>query len=152
MGQANPLWGAPTIHGELLKLGIEVSETTVSKYMIKHRQPPSQSWRIFLDNHVKDIVALDFFTVPTATFRVLFVLVILRHDRRQILHINSTEHPTAEWTARQLVEACGIEQVPRYLLREHDSIYGQQFQIQSNALGITEILTAPRSPWQNPHA
>jgi putative transposase len=152
MCRANPLWGAPRIHGELLKLGIEVSETTVSKYMIKHRGPPSQSWRAFLENHAKEFIALDFFTVPTATFRVLFVLVILSHDRRRILHFNATEHPTAVWTARQLLEACGTEEVPRYLLRDRDSIYGQRFQRQVHALGITEVVMAPRSPWQNAFA
>ena len=101
---ANPLWGAPRIHGELLKLGIDVSEATVSKYMIKHRRPPSQNWRTFHENDAKEIIALDFVTVPTATFRVLFVLVVLSHDRRRILHFNVTAHPTAGWTGRQLVE------------------------------------------------
>lgn len=100
MSQANPLWGAPRIHGELLKLGIEISQTSVAKYMIRNRKPPSQNWRTFLENHASDIIATDFFTVPTATFRVLYVLVILRHDRREILHTNVTETPTAEWTAR----------------------------------------------------
>jgi len=107
MCRANPLWGAPRIHGELLKLGLDVSEATVSKYMTRDRRPPSQTWRTFLENHAKDLVAIDFFTVPTATFRVLFVLVILSHDRRRILHYNATEHPTAAWTARQLFEAFG---------------------------------------------
>ena len=102
---ADPLWGAPRIHGELLKLGIDVSEATVSKYMVRRREPPSQTWRTFLENHAKELIALDFFTVPTATFRVLFVLIILSHDRRRILHFNVTAHPTAGWTARQLVEA-----------------------------------------------
>ena len=109
MCRANPLWGAPRIHGELLKLGIEVCEATVAKYMIKRRGPPSQGWKTFLENHVKETMALDFFTVPTATFKVLFVLVILSHDRRRILHFNVTEHPTAVWTARQLLQSCGID-------------------------------------------
>ena len=113
MSQANPLWGAPRIHGELLKLGIEVSQATVSNYMIRHRKPPSQSWRAFLDNHKKELISLDFFTVPTATFRVLFVLVVLNHERRYILHSNVTAHPIADWTAQQLVEACGLEYTPR---------------------------------------
>ena len=152
MSSANPLWGAPRIHGELLKLGIEVSEATVSKYMIRHRRPPSQTWRTFLENHAKEFIALDFFTVPTATFRVLFVLVILSHDRRRILCFNVTAHPTADWTARQLVEACGIDEAPRYLLRDRDTIYGEVFRRQASALGITEVPTAPRSPWQNPYA
>jgi len=149
---ANPLWGAPRIHGELLKLGIDVSEATVSKYMVRRRGPPSQTWRTFLENHAKELIALDFFTVPTATFRVLFVLIILSHDRRRILHFNVTAHPTAGWTARQLVEACGLDEAPRYLLRDRDAIYGEAFHRQVLALGITEVPTARRSPWQNPYA
>ncbi len=149
---ANPLWGSPRIHGELLKLGIDVSEATVSKYMIKRRGPPSQTWRTFLINHAKDIIALDFFTVPTATFRILFVLIILSHDRRRILHVNVTAHPTSAWTARQLLEACGLEDEPRYLLRDRDAIYGEEFHRQAAALEIKEVTTAARSPWQNPYA
>jgi len=152
MCRANPLWGAPRIHGELLKLGIDVSEAAVSKYMIRRRGPPSQTWRTFLSNHAKDIIALDFFTVPTATFRILFVLIILSHDRRRILHVNVTEHPTAAWTALQLLEACGLDEEPRYLLRDRDAIYGEAFHRQTTALGIKEVTTAPRSPWQNPYA
>jgi len=152
MCQANPLWGAPRIHGELLKLGIEVSEATVSNYMIRRRGPPSQSWRTFLENHASELIALDFFTVPTATFRVLFVLVILSHDRRRILHFNVTAHPTAAWTGRQLLEACGSDETPRYLIRDRDAIYGEQFRRQAKALRIVEMPTAPRSPWQNPYA
>ena len=152
MCRANPLWGAPRIHGELLKLGIEVSEATVSKYMIKRGRPPSQTWRTFLDNHGKDIIALDFFTVSTATFRILFVLVILSHDRRRILHVNVTAYPTATWTARQLQDACGLDETPQYLLRDRDAIYGEDFQRQAAALRIKEVTTAPRSPWQNPYA
>ena len=152
MCRANPLWGAPRVHGELLKLGIEVSETTVSKYMIKHQRPPSQNWRTFLQNHAKELIALDFFTVPTATFRVLFVLVILSHDRRRILHFNVTEHPTAAWTARQLLEACGTDNAPRFLVRDRDTIYGETFRRQVTALKIQEVPTAPRSPWQNAYA
>jgi transposase InsO family protein len=152
MCRANPLWGAPRVHGELLKLGIEVSETTVSKYMIKHQRPPSHNWRTFLQNHAKELIALDFFTVPTATFRVLFVLVILSHDRRRILHFNVTEHPTAAWTARQLLEACGTDNAPRFLVRDRDAIYGETFRRQVTALKIQEVPTAPRSPWQNAYA
>ena len=152
MCRANPLWGAPRIHGELLKLGIDVSEAAVSKYMIRRRGPPSQTWRTFLSNHAKDIIALDFFTVPTATFRILFVLIILSHDRRRILHVNVTEHPTAAWTALQLLEACGLDEEPRYLLRDRDAIYGEAFHRQTAALGIKVVTTAPRSPWQNPYA
>jgi transposase InsO family protein len=152
MSRANPLWGAPRIHGELLKLGIDVSQATVSKYMIRNRKPPSQSWRTFLKNHAGETIALDFLTVPTATFRVLFVLVVLSHDRRQILHVNVTAHPTAIWTARQLAEACGLDNEPKYLVRDRDSIYGDQFSRQAKALGIREVVTAPRSPWQNAYA
>ena len=152
MCQANPLWGAPRIHGELLKLGIDVSEATVSNYMIRRRGPPSQRWRTFLQNHTKDLISLDFFTVPTATFKVLFVLIILSHDRRRVLHFNATQHPTAVWTARQLLEACGFEETPRYLLRDRDAIYGRAFSKQAAALEIEEVRTAPRSPWQNPYA
>jgi putative transposase len=152
MCRANPLWGAPRIHGELLKLGIEVSEATVSRYMVKRRGPPSQTWRTFLDNHGKEIIALDFFTVPTATFRILFVLIILSHDRRRILHVNVTAHPTAAWTARQLQEACGLDEAPRYLLRDRDAIYGEHLPRPAAALRIKEVTTAPRSPWQNPYA
>jgi len=141
--RANPLWGAPRVHGELPKLGIEVSESTVSKYMIKHRGPPSQNWRTFLQNHANELSALDFFTVPTATFSVLFVLVILSHDRRRILHFNVTQHPSAAWTARQVLEAWGADNAPRFLVRDRDAIYGETFRRQ---------VTAPRSPWQNAHA
>ena len=149
---ANPLWGAPRIHGELLKLGIEISETTVAKYMVKRRGPPSQALRTFLANHAKETIALDFFTVPTATFKVLFVLIVLSHERRRILHFNVTEHPTAVWTGRQLLQACGPDEAPRYLIRDRDAIYGAAFHRQARDLGIEEIPTAPRSPWQNPYA
>ena len=151
MCRANPLWGAPRIHGELLKLGLDISEATVSKYMIKRCGPPSQRWRTFLANHVKDTIALDFFTAPTATFRILFVLVILSHDRRRIVHVNVTEHPTAAWTAQQLLEACGLDEEPRYLLRDRDAIYGEEFRRRAAALEIKEVRTAARSPWQNPY-
>src|SRR5262245_41827134 len=117
MSCANPLWGAPRTHGELLKLGLTVSQATVSKYMLRPRRPPSQAWRTFLRNHAKDLIALAFFTVSTATFRVLFVLVVLTHSRRRLVHFNVTEHPTAEWTARQLLEACAPEEAPRYVIR-----------------------------------
>jgi len=145
----NPLWGAPRIYGELLKLGVTVSQATVSKYMLRRRRPPSQAWRTFLEkNHAKDVIALDFFTVPTATFRVLFVLVMLTHGRRRLVHLNVTEHPTAEWTARQLLEACALEEAPRYLIRDRDQIYGERFWRQAQTLGIQEAIIAPRSPWQ----
>ncbi len=152
MSRANPLWGAPRIHGELLKLGLTVSQATVSKYMVRHRRSPSQAWRAFLTNHAKDLIALDFFTVPTATFRVLFVLIVLRHGRRRLVQFNVTEHPTAEWTARQLVEACGQEETARYLIRDRDQVYGDRFSRQAKMLDIREAAIAPRSPWQNAYA
>ncbi len=151
MSRSNPLWGAPRIHGELLKLGIDISQASVGKYLVRSRKPPSPSWRAFLDNHVKDLVAIDFFTVPTVTFRVLFAFLVLAHDRRQILHFNVTEHPTAEWTGRQLLEAFPWDTAPRYLIRDRDGIYGNDFKQCVRALAIKQVLTAPRSPWQNPY-
>jgi len=152
MSRANPLWGAPRIHCELLKLGLTVSQATVSKYMLRSRRPPSQVWRTFLTNHAKDLIALDFFTVPTATFRVLFVLVVLSHRRRRLVHFNVTEHPTAEWTARQLIETCGLEESPRYLIRDRDQVFGERFSRQARMLELREVVIAPRSPWQNAYA
>src|SRR6267378_583107 len=152
MSRANPLWGAPRIHGELLKLGLTVSQATVSKYMVRPRRPPSQAWRTFLKNHAPDLIALDFFTVPTATCRVLFVLVMLTHSKRRLVHLNVTEHPTAEWTARQLLEACALEEGPRYLIRDRDQVYGERFSRQAKTLDIRETVIAPRSPWQNAYA
>jgi transposase InsO family protein len=152
MAAANPLWGAPRIHGELLKLGIDVAERTVSRLMPKHRPRPSQTWRTFLANHVQDLVSIDFFTVPTARLRVLFILVVLAHHRRRVVHLNVTEHPTAAWTAQQLVDAFPDESAPSYLLRDRDSVYGQLFRHRVKGMGIDEILTAPQSPWQNPFA
>src|SRR5262245_24358502 len=152
VSRANPLWGAPRIHGELLKLGVTVSQATVSKYMLRPRRPPSQAWRTFLTNHAKDLIALDFFTAPTATFRVLFVLVMLTHSRRRLVHFNVTDQPTAEWTARHLLEACGREEAPRYLIRDRDGVYGERFSHQAKTLDIREAVLAPRSPWQNAYA
>src|SRR2546426_3699405 len=152
MSRANPLWGAPRIHGELLKLGLTVSQATVSKYMLRPRRPPSQAWRAFLKNHAKDLIAVDFFTVPTATFRVLFVLVLLTHKRRRLVHFNVTEHPTAGWTARQLIEACGRGEAPRHLIRDRYAGYGGRFSRQARTLDIREVVIAPRSPWQNAYA
>src|SRR3989442_1172377 len=152
MAAANPLWGAPRIHGELLKLGLDVAERTVSRLMPKRRLPPSQTWRTFLTNHVRDLVAIDFFTVPTARLRVLFVLVVLAHHRRRVLHFNVTEHPTSAWTTQQLVDAFPGDCAPPYLLRDRDSIYGHAFQHRVKGMGIHEVMTAPHSPWQNPFA
>lgn len=116
MSRANPFWGAPRIHGELLKLDIHVSQATVSKYMHRSRKPPSQSWRTFLDNHVQDLVSIDFLTVPTATFRVLYVFIVFSHDRRRVVHFSVTEHPTAQWTAQQIIEAFPFDTAPKYLI------------------------------------
>ena len=151
MSRANVTWGAPRVHGELVKLGISISQAAVSKYMVRHRKPPSQTWRSFLDNHVKDLVSVDFFTLPTATFRVLFVFIVLRHDRRSIVHFNVTEHPSAEWTAQQMVDAFPWDTAPRYVLRDRDQIYGTYFDRRVEGLGIEQVRTAPRSPWQSPY-
>lgn len=124
MATANPYWGTPRIHGELLKLGIEISERTVSRLMPKNRKTPSQTWKAFLNNHLKELVSIDFSTVPTVSFRVLFVLVVLSHHRRRVVHFNFTEHPTAWWTGQQMVEAFPDATAPRYLLRDRDKIYG----------------------------
>jgi putative transposase len=140
--------GAPRIHGELLKLGIDIGETSMSKYMARGPKPPSQTWRTFLENHVNTMVSVDFFTVPTIRFRVLYVFLVLAHHRRRVIHFNVTAHPTAEWTLQQLREAFPIEQVPRYLLRDRDNIFGSEFRKEVKALGIEEVLSAPRSPWQ----
>jgi transposase InsO family protein len=148
MSHDNPLWGAPRIHGELLKLGIDIGETSVGKYMARRRKPPSQTWRTFLENHVKTMVSVDFFTVPTIRFQVLYVFLVLAHDRRRILHGNVTAHPTAEWTAQQLREAFPFDQIPRYMLRDRDGIFGGDFRKDVKAMGIKEVLSAPRSPWQ----
>jgi transposase InsO family protein len=148
MSRENALWGAPRIHGELLQLGIDIGETSVSKYMIRRRNPPSQTWRTFLDNHVKTLVSVDFFTVPTIRFQVLYVFLVLAHDRRRILHFGVTSHPTAEWTAQQLREAFPWDTAPRYLLRDRDRIFGADLVTQVKAMGIQQVLSAPRSPWQ----
>ena len=146
---ANPLWGAPRIHGELLKIGIDVSQSTVAKYLVRGRRPPSQGWLTFLRNHADGIVAIDLFVVPTIGFRLLFGLVILNHDRRKIVHVAATYHPTSEWIARQIVEAFPWETAPRYLLRDRDGAYGKIFQNRLSAMGIRDRPVAPRSPWQN---
>ena len=150
MCQANPLWGAPRIHGELLKLGIAVAQSTVARYLPRSRKPPSQTWRTFLTNHLAQTAAIDFFTVPTATFRVLFVFVVLSHERRRVLHFGVTEHPTQEWTMQQMREAFPWDQAPRFVLRDRDAIYGTDFAAMTRDMGMEEVLTAPRSPWQNP--
>src|SRR5262249_23446072 len=150
LSQANPLWGAPRIHGELLKLGIDVSQASVAKYVVRQRRPPSQTWRTFLANHVEQIRAADFLVVPTATGTLLFVLVILAHHRRRVVHVAVTARPTAAWTAQQLREAFPWDDAPRYLIRDRDLAFAG-VGATAGAMAITEVLTAPRSPWQNEH-
>ena len=152
MAAANPLWGAPRIHGELCKLGIAVSERTVSRLLRRPRRPSSQTWRTFLANHVATLVSMDFFTVPTLTGRVLFVLVVLAHQRRRIIHVNITDHPTAAWTAQQIVDAFPDDTAPRWLLRDRDAIYGDVSRRRVAGMGIGEVISSPSSPWQNPYA
>jgi len=150
MSFANPLWGAPRIHGELLKLGIDVGQTTVAKYMVKRRgRPPSQSWRTFISNHADGIAALDLFVVPTISFRLLYGLLILRHDRREMLWLAATAHPTADWIARQVTEAIGWDSPPEYLVRDRDGICGEVYLLRIRAMGIRDHPIAARSPWQN---
>jgi transposase InsO family protein len=151
MSKDNVLWGAPRIYGELLKLGIHVSQATVAKYMVRHRQPPSQTWRTFLRNHMGQITAADFFVVPTATYRLLFVLVILAHERRRVVHVGVTDRPPAAWTAQQLREAFPSNEAPRYLVRDRDAAF-HAWATTAKAMDICEVLTAPRSPWQNAYA
>jgi transposase InsO family protein len=151
MSTENPTWGTPRIRSELCLLGYEASKATVDRYRMRHRKPPSQSWRTFLDNHVRDIVAVDFFTVPTATFRILFCFIVLHHHRRMVVHFNVTAHPTAEWTAQQVIEAFPENSAPRFLLRDRDSIYGEFFRQRVKHMGIEQVVIAYRSPWQNPH-
>src|SRR3954470_11028536 len=152
MSIANPLWGAPRIHGELLKIGIDVGQTSVAKYMARRRGPPSQGWKTFVLNHADGIAAMDLFVVPTIAFRPLYGLLIMGHGRRQILWFGVTAHPTAEWIANQLTEACGWEQIPRYLIRDRDGAYGEIFIRRVRSIGIRDRPTSPRSPWQNAYA
>ena len=151
MHEANPTWGAPRIHGELLKLGFTLAQSTVSKYLPRHRQPPSQGWQAFLRNHLRETIAIDFAVVPTVTFRLLFVFVVLGLERRKLLHVNVTAHPTAQWTAQQMVEALPWE-TARYVIRDRDRIYGVDFRRRVAGLGLHEVPIAPRSPWQNAYA
>jgi transposase InsO family protein len=141
--------GASRIHGELLKLGIDVGQTSVAQYMPRRRRPPSQVWRTFLRNHADGIASIDLFVVPTISFQLLYALLILRHGRRRILWLGATAHPTAEWIARQLTEACGWEPAPRYIIRDRDCVYGVFFKRRFRAMGIRDRPAAPRSPWQN---
>jgi transposase InsO family protein len=152
MSVANPLWGAPRIHGELLKLGIDIGQTSVAKYMAKRRGPPSQGWRTFLHNHANAIVSMDLFVVPTISFRLLYGLLILQHCRRELLWLAVTSHPNAEWIARQLTEACGWKEPPRYLVRDRDGSYGEALIHRLRVMGIRDRPIAARSPWQNGYA
>jgi transposase InsO family protein len=145
----NPLWGAPRIHGELLKLGFEVAQSTVAKYMAKRRGPPSQGWRTFLRNHGPDIAAMDLFVVPTIRLGLLYAFVVVRLGRRHLVWSNVTRNPTAEWIARQLTEAFPWDEAPRYLIRDRDRIYGEVVRRRIRAMGIRDKPIAPRSPWQN---
>jgi len=149
MSMENPLWGAPRIHGELLKLGFDVVQSSVAKYMIKRRGPPSQGWRTFLRNHAPDIAAMDLFVVPTIGFDLLYAIVIVRLGRRNLFWINVTTNPTAEWIAGQLTEAFPWDEAPRYVIRDRDRIYGAIVKCRLRAMGIWDKPTAPASPWQN---
>src|ERR1700737_1690016 len=143
---ANPLWGAPRIHGELLKLGVDIGQTSVAKYMVRRRDPPSQGWRTFLRNHADGIAAMDMFVVPTISFRLLYGLLIMGHGRRQILWFGVTANPTAEWIANQVMEACGWEQAPRHLIRDRDGAYGEVFIRRLRSMGIRDRPPSPHSP------
>ena len=148
MAAANPIWGAPRIHGELLKLGFEISERTVSRLMPKDRKP-TQTWMTFLRNHVGQLVSVDFFTVATIRLRVLYVFIVLAHDRRRVIHFNVTEHPTAAWAGQQIIEAFPEDRAPRFMVRDRDGIYGESFRSRVEGMSIEEIRITPQSPWQN---
>ena len=149
MSMENPLWGAPRIHGELLKLGFEIAQSSVAKYMVKRRGPPSQGWRTFLHNHAPDIAAMDLFVVPTLGFKLLYGFVIVRVHRRELVWINVTTNPTAEWVARQITEAFPWNGAPRHMIRDRDRIYGAVVTRRLRAMGIRDKPIAPASPWQN---
>jgi len=146
---ANPLWGAPRIHGELLKVEIDLAQSTVAKYMVKGRPPPSQSWKTFLRNHAEGIASVDFFVVPTAGFKLLYAFVVLGHGRHNLVHVAVTNSPTADWVARQISEAFPWETAPKYLVRDRDGAYGEAFRRRLGAMGVRDRPTAPRSPWQD---
>ena len=146
MSRENTLWGAPRIHGELLKLGFSISQAAVSKYMVRYPSPPSQAWRTFLTNHADCLASIDCFAVPTATFRLLFGFIVLHHDRGRIVHFGVTAHPTADWVAQKIREAFSWDTAPRHLIRDRDGAYGQSFRSTVMAMGVEEVVTAPRSP------
>ena len=149
MCKENPLWGAPRIHGEMLKLGFEIAESTVSKYMVRRRGPPSQTWQTFLRNHADAIAAIDLCLVPTLTFQCLFAFLVVGHGRRQLLWFAVSRQATAEWLAQQIVEAFPWDTAPTYLVRDNDGAYGQAFTRRIRAMGIRDRPISPRSPWQN---
>ena len=151
MNRANPLWGAPRIHGELLKLGIKVSQATVAKYMVRRAGTPSPTWRSFLRNQIDGIAAIDMFVTMSVSFRLLYVMIILAPDRRKIVHFDVTQQPTARWLSQQVIEAFPWDTAPDYLLRDRDASYGAIFSKRVASMGISEVVTAPRSPWQNPY-
>ena len=149
MSVENPLWGAPRIHGELLKLGFQVAQSTVAKYMVKRHGAPSQGWRTFLRNHAPDIAAMDLFVVPSIGFNLLYTLIIVRLDRRHLIWVNVTTNPTADWIARQLSEAFPWNEAPQYVIRDRDCIYGTVVTRRLRAMGIRDKPIAAASPWQN---
>jgi putative transposase len=151
MWAVNPTWGSPRIRDELAKLGLEASTATIRKYRPKSRGRPSQRWRTFLQNHAGAMAAMDFFVVPTVTFRLLYVLIVITHERRKIVHFNITQTPTATWTAQQVINAFRYDTAPKYLLRDRDSIYGSVVVQRVEGMGIKQKLISPRSPWQNPY-
>jgi transposase InsO family protein len=152
MSKENPLWGAPRIHGELLKLGFEVAQSTVSKYMVRGQKPPSQTWTTFLRSHADVIAAIDLWVIPTATFERLFAFLVIGHRRRQLLRFAVTRHPTAEWLAQQIVEAFPWNTAPAYLVCDNDGAYGRAFRRRVRRMGIRDRPISPRSPWQNAYA
>ena len=149
MSVDNPLWGAPRIHGELLKLGFEVAQSSVAKYMVKRCGPPSPGWRTFLRNHAPDIAAMDLFVAPTIGFDLLYVFIVVRLARRDLVWINVTSNPTAEWIACQITEAFPWNEAPRYLIRDRDCVYGAAVTRRMRTMGIRDKPIAPGSPWQN---
>ncbi len=151
VSRENPSWGVPRIQSELALLGHTVCQATVRKYRTRHLNPPSQTWRTFLHNHVTEIAAIDFFTVSAATFHISFCFIVLRHHRRMVVHFNVTANPTAEWAAQHIVDAFPYDEAPRFLIRDRDGIYGVDFRQRVKHMGIEEVVTSPRSPWQNPY-
>jgi transposase InsO family protein len=149
MSVENPLWGAPRIHGELLKLGFEVAQSSIAKYMVKRQASPSQGWRTFLHNHAPDIAAMDLFVVPTIGFDLRYAFLIVRQDRRDLVWINVTATPTAEWIARQITQAFPWDEASHYLIRDRDQIYGSVVTRRLRSMGTRDKPTAPASPWQN---